>query len=186
MTKNDDNIALICLLIHGGTLALGSAVTECDAILDGWYPGSRGGYGIADIMYGAVSVAGRAGVTSYLSTAELPKQNGDMNEYSGDGVTYRYYKKRPLWPFGYGLSYTTFSYSNLRLNVTKSSNNTYEYEVDDGCEVIGVTVSVSNDGARDGDEVIQVYVRQPVATVQAPDVRLGDFERVSIKSGESV
>ena len=151
------------------------------------HTGSQGGYGVADVIYGFVNPAGRAGVTSYSSTDDLPPQNGDMNEYNGIGFTYRYYKRKPLWPFGFGLSYTTFSYSNLRLNITKALNNNYDYEVNDGCDVIGLTVTVTNNGTFDGEEVVQVYVKQPQATVQVPNVRLADFERtVLIEAGKSI
>ena len=187
------SVPIVCILIHGGTLALGSAATECDAIIDAWYPGQMGGYAMADVIYGVKNPAGRAGVTSYLSTSQLPKpgmvllffvcvlitwdgdneclfcMKGEMNEYAGNGVTYRYFKGEVLYPFGYGLSYTTFKYSNLKTNVTSAK----------GCDVIKVTVTVTNTGSMSGDEVVQLYVNQTMsATVPVPQIRLADFERI--------
>eukprot|EP01084_Bolivina_argentea_P317679 550831_1 len=106
------SVPKICVLIHGGTMALGKAASECDAILDAWYPGQMGGYAIADAIYGIINPAGRASVTSYMSTSQLPTY-GEMNEYAGNGITYRYFKGEVLYPFGYGISYTNFKYSNL-------------------------------------------------------------------------
>ena len=176
-SKQSRKIPIICVLIHGGTLALGTAYDQCDAILDGWYPAQMGGYAIADVIYGYYNPAGRASVTSYLSTEQLP-QPGQQDLYAGNGTTYRYFNGDVLFPFGFGLSYTTFEYSNLRTNVSGNM-------LDDPCAIINVTVSVKNTGKMDGDEVVQLYVEQPDATVPRPNVRLGDFERVEdIKVGE--
>eukprot|EP01084_Bolivina_argentea_P002563 4742_1 len=160
--KQSKNIAapFICVLVHGGTLALGDAATQCDAVVDAWYPGQMGAYSIADVIYGIANPAGRASVTYYKATKDLPKP-GEMNEYAGNGVTYRYFNGEVLYPFGYGLSYTTFKYSNLRTNITNNQAN--------GCDVIKITVTVTNSGSVTGDEVVQLYVNQTMsATVPVP------------------
>jgi len=129
-----------------------------------------GGYAIiADVIYGVKNPAGRASVTYYKSTDDLPKP-GEMSEYYGKGVTYRYFTGTPLYPFGYGLSYTTFEYSGLKTNASSSI---------DGCDIIQVTVTVKNTGSVSGDEVVQLYVNQTMsATVPVPQIRLADFSRV--------
>ena len=175
---NNINAPIICVLIHGGTLALGTAADECDAILDAWYPGQMGGYAMADAILGAISPAGRASVTYYKSTNDLPVP-GEMNEYAGNGVTYRYYNGEPLYPFGYGLSYTTFKYSNIKTNATNNQVNP--------CDIIQVTVTVTNTGTVASDEVVQLYLNQTDATVIKPNIRLADFERIKdILPGKSV
>ena len=181
-------IPIICYLIHGGSLALGSAYEECAAILDVWYPGQMGAYGFSDVVFGVVNPAGRASVTSYTSTAVLPPM-GDMNLYPSDGhkgITYRYVDDADavLVPFGFELSYTRFSYSNLSLNVSGSAGA--GYTLSDPCGAIAVEFVVSNVGQVAGDEVVQLYVKQPEATVPVPRIRLGDFERVeAIAAGHS-
>mmetsp|Transcript_31135 Transcript_31135/g.50518 ORF Transcript_31135/g.50518 Transcript_31135/m.50518 type:complete len:905 (-) Transcript_31135:13-2727(-) len=171
-------VPIICVLIHGGTVALGASATLCDAVLDAWYPGQMGGYAIADTLFGYYNPAGRAAATFYESTADLPVP-GQMNEYAGQGVTYRYFKKKPLYPFGFGLSYTTFAYSNLRHNASDNALS--------GCDILAVTVTVKNTGERSGDEVVQLYVDHSMsATVPVPQIRLADFQRIQdLNPGQS-
>ena len=146
----NNNIILICLMIHGGILSLGNALNECDVILDSWYPGAQGGYAISDIIFGNINPAGRVSVTYYENTSQLP-QPGQMDEYNGNGITYRYFNGNVIFPFGYGLSYTQFKYSNLRINTTNNNINI------NPCDVIKITVNVANIGNLDGDEVVQMY-----------------------------
>merc|ERR1712013_60621 len=176
---NDSAIPLICVLIHGGTLALGSAATQCDAVVDAWYPGQMGGYAIADVLLGLKNPAGRASVTSYRSTSDLPPP-GEMKESAGKGVTYRYFEGEPLYPFGHGLSYSTFAYSALSTNASAQGV--------DGCDVLSVSVTVTNSGKVAGDEVVMLFVNHSMsATVAVPQIRLGDFERVrDVQPGQSV
>jgi len=101
---------------------------------------------------------------------------GQMDLYTGNGTTYRYFNGEPQYPFGYGLSYTTFSYSNLVLNNSNPS----------ACDAIGVTVTVTNTGSRNGDEVVQLYVSTPSSSQPTPNIRLADFERVTIAAGKAV
>lgn len=169
---------VIGLLVHGGTLALGDAGSQLDAIMSAWYPGLEGGHAIAETLFGDYSPAGRTPVTWYSSTDVLPSP-GEMDESAGGGVTYRYFKdynKSVVYPFGYGLSYTTFAYSNLVVNASTVQP----------CESIGLTVTVTNSGSVDSDEVVQAYLQTPDASVPAPRVRLAAFERVHVGKGESV
>ena len=176
--NNNGSVPIICVLIHGGTLALGTAADQCDVVLDAWYPGQMGGYAIADVILGYKNPAGRASVTYYKSTSDLP-QPGQMSEYYGKGVTYRYFNGDVLYPFGFGLSYTTFSYSNLKTNITNQNGI-------DGCDIVQVTVTVTNTGKVVGDEVVQLYVNQTDSTVPKPNIRLADFERIKdLQPGKS-
>lgn len=169
---------LVCLLVHGGAIALSNATrSSCDAILDAWYPGIEGGAAVAATIFGDSSPAGRTPVTFYQATSDLPPIT-DMglypNKSSGTrGITYRYFEGQPLYPFGYGLSYTTFKYTSLTLDAQSYGP----------CDAINVTVTVSNVGGVDADEVVQVYLKQPEATVPAPRVRLGAFKRITLPAG---
>jgi beta-glucosidase len=161
---------LVCVLVHGGAVALGAAAVACDAILDLWVPGQMTGAALADVIFGAVSPAGRSPITFYTSTADLPPM-GEYNEYPHDGsngTTYRYYRGAPPeFRFGDGLSYTSFAYSNLSAP-----------KVSLPCDRIELSVVVRNTGARTSDEVVQVYASVPNATVPAPSIRLVAFQRV--------
>lgn len=167
---------LVALLVHGGSLAFAGAESSMDAIVDAWYPGIEGAAAIADVLFGRYNPAGRTAVTWYKSTTDLPVNTGEMDMYAGNGLTYRYFKGDVMYPFGYGLSYTTFSYSDLKIDSLTVGP----------CDSFKVTVTVRNTGSMDGDEVVQVYVKQPEATVPVPRVRLAAFARVNIKAGEAV
>ena len=167
---------LLCVLIHGGSIKLGSLLDDCTAIVDAWYPGQQGGAGFADVVFGKVNPAGRSPQTYYSDDSELPKL-GNMDLYQGQGTTYRYYSGKPTIPFGFGLSYTTFKYSNLKVNASSIGH----------CDTVKVSVDVSNsvDGV-DGDEVVQLYVKTPGVSVKAPRIRLADFARVPVATGQTV
>jgi beta-glucosidase len=165
---------VVCVLIHGGSIQLGSLLKSCTAVVDAWFPGQQGGAGFADVLFGKVNPAGRSPQTFYSSDAELPPL-GNMDLYAGNGTTYRYYRNTPVVPFGAGLSYTTFTYSNLRVDRSTVGP----------CDSVALTVDIKNTGKVDGDEVVQVYVKTPGASVPAPRVRLSDFERVHIPAGET-
>lgn len=137
---------LLCALIHGGSIKLGSLLDDCTAIVDAWYPGQQGGAGFADVIFGKVAAAGRSPQTYYSDDSELPKL-GNMDLYAGQGTTYRYYSGKPTIPFGFGLSYSTFEYKNLKLNATSIGH----------CDSVAVSVDVTNTGAVDSDEVVQMY-----------------------------
>jgi len=170
---------IIGLLVHGGTLALGSAGDKLDAIMSAWYPGIGGGPAIAQTLFGESNPAGRTASTWYNSTEDLTAPE-EQNESEGKGMTYRYiknYRGAVVYPFGHGLSYTTFSYSKLSVNAGAASTGP--------CDAIAVTVTVTNTGSVDGDEVIQVYAQTPDATVPTARIRLVAFDRIFIKAGAS-
>ncbi|XP_062517183.1 uncharacterized protein LOC134192460 [Corticium candelabrum] len=173
------NTPLIVVLVHGGTLGLGNVVEDADAIVDAWYPGMQGGNAVADVLFGKYNPAGRASVTYYKTTSDLPPP-GMMDPYANGtnshGLTYRFFTEEPQYSFGFGLSYTTFTYSDLKVNNSMPK----------ACDVIGISVTVKNTGDMNGDEVVQVYVKQPSATVPVPQIRLADFERVTIMKGSSM
>ncbi|CEL98230.1 unnamed protein product [Vitrella brassicaformis CCMP3155] len=184
-------IPIVAVLVHGGTFTLSPVLGSADAVLDAWLPGQAGGLAVAYTLFGfnSTSPAGRASVTWYENTTSLPPM-GRMSFYPSSydrpeapsvptyGITYRYYTHgTPTIPFGYGLSYTAFAYTNMRLNKT-----TYA-----PCEQIGVTVDVRNVGRREGDEVVQLYVEQTDSPTNTPrpNIRLADFKRVHLSPNQT-
>ncbi len=158
------------VLMNGSALAINWANQNANAILESWYPGEEGGTAIAETLAGVNNPAGRLPVTFYKSTADLPP----FDDYSMKGRTYRYFEGQPLYPFGYGLSYSKFTYSNAKL-----SASTLKAESD-----LTVEVDVKNAGAMAGDEVVQAYVEFPKLP-GAPLRALRGFQRVSIQPGQT-
>lgn len=144
----------------GSAVGLEPETQTCDAILQAWYPGEAGGTAVADVLYGDYNPAGRLPVTFYKNVGQLP----DFQDYSMKGRTYRYFEGTPLFPFGHGLSYTTFAYGKA--------------EVKDGCLLVPVT----NTGSMDGDEVVQLYLNRP-DDADGPRKTLRAFKRVHIPAG---
>ena len=144
----------------GSAVGLEPETQTCDAILQAWYPGEAGGTAVADVLYGDYNPAGRLPVTFYKNVGQLP----DYEDYSMKGRTYRYFEGTPLFPFGHGLSYTTFAYGKA--------------EVKDGCLLVPVT----NTGSMDGDEVVQLYLNRP-DDANGPRKTLRAFKRVHIPAG---
>lgn len=144
----------------GSAVGLEPETQTCDAILQAWYPGEAGGTAVADVLYGDYNPAGRLPVTFYKNVGQLP----DFQDYSMKGRTYRYFEGTPLFPFGHGLSYTTFAYGKA--------------EVKDGCLLVPVT----NTGSMDGDEVVQLYLNRP-DDANGPRKTLRAFKRVHIPAG---
>ena len=147
----------------GSAVALEPETSSCDAILQAWYGGEQGGTAVAEILFGDVNPSGKLPVTFYKNTQQLP----DFEEYKMAGRTYRYMKEQPLFSFGYGLSYTTFEFGTPKYNAKKGV----------------ITVEVTNTGKRDGDEVVQVYIKR-IADTEGPNKTLKAFKRVSLKAGE--
>lgn len=147
----------------GSAVALEPETSSCDAILQAWYGGEQGGTAVAEILFGDVNPSGKLPVTFYKNTQQLP----DFEEYKMAGRTYRYMKEQPLFSFGYGLSYTTFEFGTPKYNAKKGV----------------VTVEVANTGKRDGDEVVQVYIKR-IADTEGPNKTLKAFKRVNLKAGE--
>lgn len=154
---------VVLVLLSGSAIDLAEVEPYCDAILYAWYPGEQGGNAIADVLFGDYNPAGRLPVTFVKSMSQLP----DFCNYDMKGRTYRFMKKKPLYRFGYGLSYTTFRYSGLKV------------------KGLTVSVEVKNTGKRDGDEVVQVYLSDNPANVPTPIKQLVGFKRVHIKAGRS-
>ena len=161
---------VVVVLLNGRALAVNWANEHVPAMLHAWYPGGEGGTAIAHVLFGDYNPGGRLPVTFYKSVDQLPP----FTDYSMEGRTYRYFKGEPLYPFGYGLSYTKFVYSNLRLE---------KKSVPAG-DVIDVVVDVMNAGERDGDEVVQLYLTDVAATAPVAIRTLVGFDRISLRRGE--
>jgi beta-glucosidase len=162
---------LIVVLQSGSAVALNWANQHADAILAAWYPGVAGGDAIARTLAGVNNPAGRLPVTFYATLDGLPAFTDYSFKTATTGRTYRYYPGRPLWGFGYGLSYTAFKYGAVKLSA----------ETIKAGDPITATVSVTNTGAVDGDEVVEAYLKTPQA--DGPIQTLAGFQRVSIPAG---
>jgi len=159
---------VVVVLLSGSALAVNWANDHAPAILQAWYPGGEGGTAIADVLFGDYNPGGRLPVTFYKSVDQLPP----FTDYSMQGRTYRYFKGEPLYPFGFGLSYTKFAYSNLRVKSVKAG------------EPVNVVVDVTNAGDREGDEVVQLYLTDVAASAPVPIRTLVGFERISLRPRE--
>ncbi|MEP7246871.1 MAG: glycoside hydrolase family 3 C-terminal domain-containing protein [Gammaproteobacteria bacterium] len=163
---------VVLVLTTGSALAVDWAKEHVPAILVAWYPGQSGGTAVADVLFGAVNPAGRLPVTFYKATEKLPP----FEDYSMSGRTYRYFEGEPLFPFGHGLSYTRFEYSDLQVDRSRTAPG----------ESVRVSVNVKNVGARQGDEVVQLYVKAVAPTAVSHSLKdLRGIERLSLKPGES-
>ena len=160
----------VVVLLNGSALAVNWAQQHVPAILEAWYPGQAGGTAIADVLFGRYDPGGRLPVTFYRGVADLPP----FDDYSMARRTYRYFDGVPLYPFGFGLSYTTFSYARLRASADTLRGDT-----------ITVSVDVTNTGPRAGDEVVQLYVRHPDSKVARPIRELRGFRRISLRPRET-
>ena len=162
------NPKTVVVMVSGGSLAIGWIKDNIPGILDSWYSGQEGGNAIADILFGDYNPTGRLTLTFYNDLDELPA----IDDYDiTKGRTYQYFKGKSLYPFGYGLSYTHFTYNKLRIT-----------NLD---EKIKVGFDIRNDGKKDGDEVAQVYVKMPDADIPMPIKQLKGFKRIKIKQGGS-
>ena len=153
----------------GSAVALSPEDSVCDAILQAWYPGEKGGEAVADVLFGDYNPAGRLPVTFYRNDAQLP----DFEDYDMDGRTYRFMEEAPLYPFGYGLSYSDFTYKNPTVNPEAKIGEPVVFSVD-----------VTNEGRLDGDEVVQVYIKR-VDEKGGPVKTLKGIRRVSIPGQET-
>ncbi|MGN1375086.1 MAG: glycoside hydrolase family 3 C-terminal domain-containing protein [Prevotella sp.] len=148
----------------GSAVALAPELETCDAILQAWYPGEQGGHAVADVLFGDYNPSGKLPVTFYRDDSQLPS----FDDYSMSNRTYRYFKGEPLFPFGYGLSYTSFAINNAK------------YDADKG----QIAVEVANTGKVKGAEVVQVYVKK-LSDKEGPIKSLRAFSRVELQPGES-
>jgi beta-glucosidase len=158
---------LVLVLMNGSALAVNWADKHVPAIVEAWYPGGEGGKAVAGLIAGDYSPSGRLPVTFYKSADQLPA----FGDYRMDGRTYRYFKGEVLYPFGHGLSYTSFRYAAPSLSAASVKAG----------DPVNVTVEVSNTGKRDGDEVVQLYVAKPG---DAANPTLAGIRRVHLKAGE--
>jgi beta-glucosidase len=160
---------LVVVLMNGSALAVNWANQHANAILDAWYPGEEGGRAIAETLAGENNPAGRLPVTFYKGIEQLP----DFEDYAMKNRTYRFFTGEPLYPFGYGLSYSTFQYSGFELSSPQLPAGS----------PLAVDVDVKNTGQREGDEVVQLYISFPKVP-GAPLKALRGFTRVHLNAGE--
>jgi len=161
---------VVFVMMTGSAIAIPWEDENIPAIVNAWYGGQSAGTAVADVLFGDYNPAGRLPVTFYKSDNDLP----GFSDYSMKGRTYRYFNGEALYPFGYGLSYTNFTYTNLKLPaaVAKGKNTT-------------VSVQVTNTGKMNGEEVVQLYVSNQNKNIHAPLKALKGFQRIALKAGES-
>lgn len=165
------NKPVILVNLTGSAIDFEYGSEHADAILQAWYPGAMGGKAVADLIFGKYSPSGRLPVTFYREENRLP----EFEDYSMEGRTYKFLKEEPLFPFGYGLSYTSFEYNGLRLASDKLIPG----------QKVSVSVKVKNTGDRDGDEIVQLYLKDEEASVRVPNYKLCAIKRVSLKPQET-
>ncbi|RJP74078.1 MAG: glucan 1,4-alpha-glucosidase [Ignavibacteriales bacterium] len=158
---------IILVLLNGSALSLNWENENIPAIIEAWYPGQAAGTAIADIIFGDYNPAGRLPVTFYKSINQLP----NFSDYSMNNRTYRYFKGEPLYPFGYGLSYTKFAYKNISLANESIGNK----------DSVIASVDITNTGVTDGEEVVQLYIKALSDTASVTTLK--GFERIHIKAG---
>ena len=161
---------IVLVNYSGSPIGLEPETQSCDAILQAWYPGQAGGQAVAEILFGDYNPAGRLPITFYKNVDQLP----DFEDYNMNGRTYRYFQGEPLFPFGHGLSYTTFTYGDVQLPASAKDD-----------ETIKICVPVTNSGKMDGDETVQVYIKKQSDT-EGPIKALRAFKRVHIPAGQTI
>jgi len=164
---------VVVLLVGGSAITMSNWIDKVNAVASLWYPGEEGGHAVADILFGNYNPAGRLPITFPQHEGQLPLVYN--HKPTGRGDDYNNLPGQPLFPFGFGLSYTTFEYSDFRF----SKNNI------DKSDSVQVFVTIKNTGSRDGDEVVQLYTRDMLASVARPVMELKGFQRVHIKAGEA-
>ena len=162
---------IVLILTGGSALSFTFAKENIPAILYVWYPGEEGGKAVADVIFGNYNPAGRLPVTFYKSIEQIP----DVRDYNMEGRTYRYFNGEPLYPFGFGLSYSKFQYDSLKISPNKIKAG----------EKVKVTVKVKNIGNRAGDEVVQLYLKHPSTSFRIPIHELKGFKRISLNPNET-
>ena len=161
----------VLVLLNGSAVAVNWAQDHVPAIVEAWYPGQAAGTAIADVLFGDHNPGGRLPVTFYKSVADLPA----FEDYRMAGRTYRFFTGAPLYPFGYGLSYTTFAYKNLQTSADRLPSN----------GSLTVRVDVTNTGKRAGDELVQLYVQHVGSKVDRPREDLRGYKRVALNPGQT-
>ncbi len=162
---------VVLVLLNGSALAVNWENDNLPAILEAWYPGERGGEAIADVLFGDYNPSGRLPVTFYKSVKDL----APFVNYSMKGRTYRYFEGETLYPFGFGLSYSTFEYANIQLSEGQIA----------AADSVVVSVEVTNAGPHPGEEVVQLYVKDVESSVVRPLKSLRGIRRIALNPGES-
>jgi beta-glucosidase len=166
------NPKTVLVLFNAGPLGLKWAAQNVPAIVEAWYPGEEGGNAVADVLFGDYNPGGKLPYTDYASSDDVPPQT----EYDiTKGFTYMYFQGKPTFPFGHGLSYTTFAYSNLKLAADKVGNGQNQT----------LSVDVKNSGQMAGDEIVQLYIHEEKCSVPQPIKKLADFQRIHLDPGET-
>lgn len=168
--KEGNTNKIVAIITGGSPMNLAEVQQLADAVLLVWYPGEEGGHAISDIVFGKASPSGRLPVTFPKSFAQLPP----YENYSMQGRTYRYMTAEPLYPFGYGLSYTSFSYSGITLSASQVKKNT----------PVVAEATVTNSGKMESEEVVQLYITDP-QTGDNPLYSLKGFKRIKLQPGEA-
>ena len=168
--RDGNDKPLIVVLTGGSPMTIPEVHELADAVLFAWYPGQQGGNAVAEIIFGDANPSGRLPITFPESLEQLPP----FEDYSMKGRGYRYMTEKPLYPFGYGLSYSSFEYGDVKLS---------RAELDQG-EALDVQVTVKNTGSMDGDEIVQLYISVDDAGFEVPNSTLIGFKPVSIAAGE--
>ena len=163
----DSGKPVIVVVLSGSALAINTAENEAAAVLQAWYPGAMGGLAVARALFGEVNPQGKLPVTFYHSDADLPS----FTDYAMKGRTYRYIETEPLYPFGYGLSYTRFTFNDAAVSAGTA-----------GPDGVDVSVTVRNEGSRVGTETVEVYVK--AERPGAPNAQLKGLAKVSLQPGE--
>ncbi len=169
--KNGHDKPVIAVIIGGSPVNLSEVHEVADAVLMAWYPGQEGGNALAKIIYGAVSPSGKLPITFPKSFEQLP----DYEDYSMQGRTYRYMQEAPMYPFGFGLSYTAFDYEALNVKNRSLAAG----------ESLEVTATIKNTGEQSGDEVLQLYLSAEDRSEHDPIYSMKAFKRISLEPGES-
>lgn len=164
---------VVVVLVGGSAITMNNWIDKIDGLIDVWYPGEEGGHAIADILFGDHNPAGRLPITFPVSEAQLPLVYN--HKPTGRGDDYYNLSGLPLFPFGYGLSYTQFSYSKIQLDKKQIRPN----------QSVKVRCVITNTGMRDGDEVVQLYIRDMLSSVARPVLELKGFQRIHLKAKES-
>lgn len=167
----DNEYPVIAIVTGGSPMNLAKVHELADAVLLVWYPGEEGGNAVADIIFGKTSPSGRLPITFPMSIDQLPP----YDDYSMKGRTYKYMEEKPLYPFGFGLSYTKFTYADAKLSSDKIRKG----------ESVDLEVTVSNEGDYKAEEVVQLYVTDVEASVKVPLYSLKGIKRIALKPGES-
>ena len=163
----DSGKPVIVVVLSGSALAINTAENEAAAVLQAWYPGAMGGLAVARALFGEVNPQGKLPVTFYHSDADLPS----FTDYAMKGRTYRYIETEPLYPFGYGLSYTRFTFNDAAVSAGTA-----------GPDGVDVSVTVRNEGSRAGTETVEVYVK--AERPGTPNAQLKGLAKVSLQPGE--